>query len=61
MELERILGERTNVHDSLMKKENIAANLESDKKKLLEDLKKVWVVKCVKSFNLRNFRSKMRN
>ncbi|XP_063909729.1 rootletin isoform X3 [Zophobas morio] len=41
MELERILGERSNVHDSLMKKENIAANLESDKKKLLDDLKKL--------------------
>lgn len=40
-ELEKILGERADVHDSLMKKENVAATLELDKRKLLEDLKKV--------------------
>lgn len=41
MELDRILGERADVHDTLMKKENVATNLESDKKRLQDDLKKV--------------------
>lgn len=41
IQLDKILGERTDVHDSLVKKETIASNLELDKKKLQEDLRKV--------------------
>lgn len=41
IQLDKIVGERTDVHDSLVKKETIASNLELDKKKLQEDLKKV--------------------
>lgn len=55
MELEKILGERADVHDSLMKKENIAATLELDRKKLQDDLKKVrqgkiYMIICVLLF-----------
>lgn len=35
------MGERSNVSDSLAKKENIAASLQSEKQKLHEDLQKV--------------------
>uniref|UniRef100_A0A6P7GY35 Rootletin isoform X1 n=2 Tax=Diabrotica virgifera virgifera TaxID=50390 RepID=A0A6P7GY35_DIAVI len=41
IQLDRALGERTDVHDSLVKKETIATNLELDKKKLLEDIRKL--------------------
>lgn len=40
-ELERSLNEQMNVQDSLVKLETIIANLESEKKKLENDLKKV--------------------
>lgn len=43
IQLDRILGERTDVHDSLIKKETIASNLEHDKKKLQDDLKRVII------------------
>lgn len=41
IQLDRILSERTDAHESLLKKENLTANLEFDKKKLQDDLKKV--------------------
>ncbi|KAH1021371.1 hypothetical protein HUJ04_010892 [Dendroctonus ponderosae] len=40
-QLGQLLGESSNVQDSLVKKETIAANLEIDKKKLQDDLKKL--------------------
>lgn len=39
--LEQVLGERSNVSDSLAKKENITASLQSEKQKLQEELQKV--------------------
>lgn len=41
LQMEKVLGERTDVHDSLVKKETLASNLEMDKKKLLDNIKKV--------------------
>ncbi|KAK9879237.1 hypothetical protein WA026_004086 [Henosepilachna vigintioctopunctata] len=41
IQINRAEGDKSDVHDSLLKKESIAANLEADKNKLLEDLKKM--------------------
>lgn len=41
LELERVLLERSDVHESLAKAESLAASFEQDKRKLMEDLKKV--------------------
>ncbi|XP_050294395.1 rootletin isoform X2 [Anthonomus grandis grandis] len=40
LQLDKILGESSNVQDSLVKKETIASNLEMDKKKLQDDIKR---------------------
>lgn len=40
-QLEKVIGERSNVSDSLTKKENVAANLEHDKKRLQDEIKRV--------------------
>lgn len=40
-QLEMVLGERSNAHDSLVKKENMTANLEAEKKKLEDNLQAV--------------------
>lgn len=42
-QLQQVLDERTNVQDSLFKKENAAANLESEKQKLQGNIQKVHV------------------
>lgn len=36
-----VLGERSNAHDSLVKKENMTANLEAEKKKLEDNIQMV--------------------
>ncbi|CAG9769436.1 unnamed protein product [Ceutorhynchus assimilis] len=41
LQLDKILGESSNVQDSLVKKEAIATNLEIDKKKLQDDIKRL--------------------
>ncbi|CAH1181054.1 unnamed protein product [Phyllotreta striolata] len=41
LQLDKALGDRTDVHDSLLKKEALLSNLEQDKKKLLEDIKQM--------------------
>ena len=41
MELERVLGERSNVCDTLAKNETATASLENDNRKLVEALQKV--------------------
>lgn len=41
MQLDMMSGERSNTHESLLKKESMATNLELDKKKLQDELKKV--------------------
>lgn len=48
------MGERTDVHDSLIKKETMASNLEGDKKKLQHELKKV-LKSTIITFKLRFF------
>lgn len=40
-QLEMVLGERSNAHDSLVKKENMTANLEAEKKKLEDNIQMV--------------------
>lgn len=45
-QLGHLMGESSNVQDSLVKKETIAAALEVDKKRLQDDLKKVKLENC---------------
>lgn len=42
-QLQQVLDERSNVQDSLLKKENSAANLEADKQKLQTTIKNVGI------------------
>lgn len=41
LELERVLLERSDVHESLSKTENLVASLEQDKKRMLDDARRV--------------------
>ncbi|XP_045461010.1 rootletin [Harmonia axyridis] len=41
LQLDRLMGDKSEVHDSLLKKQNVAAILEADKNKLQEELKKM--------------------
>lgn len=45
------MGDKSEVHDSLLKKQNIAAILESDKNKLQEELKQVGSFRFLISLN----------
>lgn len=51
LQLDKVLGESSNVQDFLVKKETIATNLEIDKKKLQDDIKRVRL--CASPFQLR--------
>lgn len=56
MELNKALAEKSHLQDTLNKQENLIRNLEDDKKKLLEDIKKVTytcVLNC--TINKKNF------
>lgn len=41
LQLDKLLGESSNAQDYLLKKETVMANLEVDKKKLQDDIKRV--------------------
>lgn len=50
LELERVLLERSDVHDSMAKAESATAALENDKKRLMDDVRRVSRNWCRKEY-----------